>query len=217
MEKRNLIGTAQTRLDGYEKVTGSARFIADLNPGRVLHARVVRSPHGHARIRSIDISAARSAPGVKAVVTGQDVPRRIGAAIVDQWVLARDKVRYWGEPVAVVVANTLEAAVQAAALVQVEYEPLPVVLHPYEAAQPGAPLIHEGLEEYEHDAVVHPVPGTNLLHQYRLGRGEVDEAFAQAHLVVENEYWVPWIAHVQLEPHGVLAQWDGESFQTWSS
>jgi carbon-monoxide dehydrogenase large subunit len=221
-EKHEVIGTPQTRLDAYEKVTGSARFIADLGAGdagtgRVLQARVVRSPHGHARLLGIDTSAARAVPGVKAVVTGQDVPRRIGAGITDQWVIARDKVRYWGEPVAVVVANTLEAADQAAGLVQVEYEPLPVVLHPYEAAQPGAPLLHEDLEEYAHDPVVHPVPGTNLCHHYRLNRGEVEAAFANAHLVVENEYWMPWIAHVQMEPHGALAQWDGENFQIWSS
>lgn len=216
-EKNFSVGTSQPRVDGYEKVTGQARFVADLNPGRVLKARVARSTHAHARILGIDSSKALAQPGVKAVITGQDVPRRIGHAIADQWVIARDKVRFWGEPVAVVVANDLETAHRAAGLIHVDYEPLPFTLHPREAAQPGAPLLHEELGSYEHDALIHPSPGTNIVHRYQLVRGDVEQAFTHAHLIVEHEYWMPWIAHVQLEPHGALAHWDGESFSIWSS
>jgi len=211
------IGKPHTRVDGYEKVTGQARFIADLNQGRVLHARVVRSTQAHARIRRLDTRRALAVPGVKAVVTGESWPKRIGHAIADQYPIARDKVRYWGEPVAVVVANSLEIADQAASLVEVDYDPLPVVLHPQKSIEPGAPLIHEDLESYSHIPSVHPIPGTNIAHEYHLTRGDVDRAFAEAHLVVENEYWVPWIAHVQIEPHGAVAQWDGEFLSLWTS
>ena len=211
------VGQSQPRVDGFEKVIGQAQFVADLKLGRMLQARVVRSTYAHAKIRSLDTRRALALPGVKAVVVGEACPRRIGHAIADQYPIARDKVRYWGEPVAVVVASTQEAAEEAAQLVDVEYEPLPFSLHPRQAAQPEAPIIHEGLAGYVHDPLIHPVPGSNICHHYRLTRGDVEEAFARSDLIVENEYWVPWIAHVQLEPHGAFAQWDGETFSIWSS
>lgn len=211
------VGKPKTRVDGYEKVTGQAAFAGDIAPGRMLHARVVRSARAHARLLAVDTSEAMQVAGVRAVLTGQDVPRRIGDALEDHWVIARGKVRYWGEPVAVVIAATVEAAEQAAGLVRVEYEPLPVVVNPHDAVLPGAPLIHEELGDYTHVPGVHPLPGTNIAHAYRLRRGDVEQAFAQAHLVVEEEYWVPWIAHVQLEPHAAVCRWDGERFTLWCS
>jgi len=217
MTDYRIIGKSQPRVDSYEKVTGQARFVADLNPGGVLHARVVRSPHAHARILGLDASRALTVPGVRAVVTGRDCPRRIGHALADQYPIARDRVRYWGEPVAVVVASSLEAADVAAGLVAVEYQPLPHVLHPREAAQPGAPLLHEELGNYEHDGQIRPEPGSNVAHHYVLTRGDTSAAFAQSDLVFEQEYWVPWIAHVQIEPHGATALWDGETFTIHSS
>jgi len=117
----------------------------------------------------------------------------------------------------VVVAVSEATAEQAARLVEVEYEPLPTCLHPLQAAKPGAALIHEQLGEYEHDPLLHPLPDSNICHHYQLQRGDAAAAFTRAHLIVEEEYWVPWIAHVQLEPHGTVAQWDGESFSIWSS
>ena len=211
------VGKSQPRVDGYEKVIGQAKFIADLNLGRVLHARVVRSSQAHATIRSLDSRGALAVPGVKAVVTGEACRQRIGHAIADQFPIAKGKVRYWGEPVAVVVASTLQAAEKAAQLVEIDYEALPFTLHPRQAAQPDAPLIHEHLADYKVDSLIHPMAGTNICHHYRLSRGDVERAFIEADVVVENEYWVPWIAHVQLEPHGAIAQWDGESFNIWSS
>ncbi len=211
------VGDNYQRIDGLEKVNGLAKFAADLNPGRRVVARVLRSTQAHARLLSIEIEKASHAPGVRAVVTGADCPRRIGHAMRDQYSIARDKVRYVGEPVAVVVANSVEAAEAALALIEVVYEPLPPVLHPHQAAQPGAPIVHEGLADYQHDTLLHPKAGTNICHHYQVRRGNVEDAFASAHLVVENEYWVPWIAHVQLEPHGAIALWDGETFTIWSS
>jgi CO/xanthine dehydrogenase Mo-binding subunit len=214
---RGVVGRPKQRVDGLDKVTGQARFLADLSLGRTAHARVLRSTQAHAYIRRLDVSRARSSPGVKAVVTGDDCPDRIGHALKDQYPIARDKVRYWGEPVVVVVAATPEAAQAAIPLIDVNYEALPAVLHPRDAGQAHVPLIHEQLADYQRDSRIHVVPSTNICHHYQLRRGNVDAAFAEAHLVVEREYWVPWIAHVQLEPHGAAALWDGDSFTIWSS
>jgi carbon-monoxide dehydrogenase large subunit len=183
----------------------------------MLHARVVRSDHAHAYLLGVDSSAALALPGVKAVITGAACSRRMGSAITDQYPIARDKVRYWGEPVAVVVAISEDVAEKAAALVEVTYDPLPPVLHPRQSVEPGAPLLHPELESYPHDANLHPQPGSNVAHHYHLRRGNAVSAFAEAHLVLENEYWIPWIAHVQLEPHGAIARWDGETMSLWTS
>jgi len=212
-----VVGRTKLRVDGLDKVTGQAQFLADLSLGRTAHARVLRSPQAHARILRLETSRARTAPGVRAVVTGEDCPDRIGHAIRDQYPIARDKVRYWGEPVAVVIATTPEAAGAALPLIDAEYEVLPSVLHPRDAVREGAPLIHEHLADYPRDSGIHVVPASNICHHYQLRRGDVDSAFAGAFLIVEGEYWVPWIAHVQLEPHGAAALWDGESFTIWSS
>ncbi len=213
----DVVGRTKLRVDGLEKVTGQARFLADLSLGRTAHARILRSTYAHASIRQLDVSRARSAPGVRAVVTGSDCPGRIGHAIRDQYPIARDKVRYWGEPVAVVIATTPEVADAALPLIDVGYEPLPAVLHPRDAVREGAPAIHENLAEYHRDAGIHVIPDSNVCHHYQLRRGDVDTVFAGAYLVIENEYWVPWIAHVQLEPHGAAALWDGDTFTIWSS
>ncbi len=179
--------------------------------------RVVRATQPHAFIQGLKTNRALTVPGVKAVVTGDACPSRIGHAIQDQFPIAREKVRYWGEPIAVVIASTLEAAEKAAQLVDLEYEPLPSCLHPYQAAQPGAQLLHPDVANYVHDPLIHPVPNSNICHHYKLARGDIEAAFAQADLIVENDYWIPWIAHVQLEPHGAIALWDGETFTIWSS
>jgi len=212
-----VVGQSELRVDGWEKVSGRARFVDDLQQARTYHARVLRSSEAHAYIRRLDVRRARAAPGVKAVVTGDDYPQQIGHAIRDHHPLAYKKVRYWGEPVAVVIADTAEAAQAALPLIQVEYDPLPVVLHPRQTLQPEAPLIHENLGEYPHDHQIHPKAGTNIAHHYWLRRGETEAIFASAPLIVENEYWVPWIAHAQLEPHCAWALWEGNSLSVWTS
>ena len=121
------------------------------------------------------------------------------------------------DPVAVAIATTPEAALAALPLIDVEYEPLPAILHPRDAVQDGAPLIHKNLAEYHRDTAIHVASDSNICHHYQLRRGDVVSAFAEAYLIVENEYWVPWIAHVQLEPHGVAVLWDGNTFTIWSS
>ncbi|MDD5369568.1 MAG: xanthine dehydrogenase family protein [Anaerolineaceae bacterium] len=166
----NSVGASRNRVDEYEKVTGQARFVADLSLGRILHARVVRSDHAHARLLSVETSADRALPGVKAVVTGAACSRRMGSAIADQYPIARDKVRFWGEPVAVVVAASDDIAEKATALVQVTYELLPPLLHPRQSVETGAPRLHPELENNTHDANLHPQPGSNIAHHNHLRR-----------------------------------------------
>jgi carbon-monoxide dehydrogenase large subunit len=222
---KSVIGVPLPRLDGYEKVTGQARFTADLRPARVLHARVVRSTQAHARLLRLDCSAARACPGVRAVLCVENLPRdshtgeprRYGSALSDQTPLAWERVRYAGEPLAVIVAVDADTAERACELVTIEYEPLPILLHPRHSAQPGAALIHPALEGYQHVDMIRPRPASNIAHTYRLRYGDVERGRASAALVVENEYWLPWIAHAQLEPHAALAQYDGRRLTLWSS
>jgi carbon-monoxide dehydrogenase large subunit len=117
----------------------------------------------------------------------------------------------------VVIANSEIAAQDALELIEVDYEPLPSILHPRDSVRPGAVQIHEELGRYQHIPQVNPEADKNTAHHYWLRRGDVDEAFQRSELVVEDEYWVPWIAHVQLEPHGAIAQWSGDTFTIWSS
>lgn len=122
-----VVGHTQLRKDAVEKVTGAALYGADVNfPGQ-LYGALTRSPHPHARIKAVRVEKAKAVPGVRAVVTGADYPEPYGQFIADQPIIALDKVRYQGEPVAAVAAETEEAAREAAALVEVDYEPLPVV------------------------------------------------------------------------------------------
>ena len=140
------VGKSVPRIDIFEKVTGSATFADDMQFGPGLYyGRLVRSPYAHALIRHVDIRKALSVPGVKAVVTGDDVPSNIGLYLIDRPIFARDRVRYVGEPVAGVVAASEEIAHEASLLVDIEYEELPAVFDPEVGARPDSPLLHPGL------------------------------------------------------------------------
>ena len=157
------VGKSVPRVDAYEKVTGSAIYADDMQFGPGLYyGRLVRSPHAHALIRSIDASKALALPGVKAVVTGQDFPKNIGLYLIDRPIFARDRVRYVGEPVAGVVASSEEMAEEAAQLVEVEYEVLTAVFDPVQGAQPDAPLLHPDLGDYQVANFIFPQPGSNI-------------------------------------------------------
>ena len=203
------VGKSVPRIDAYEKVTGAATYADDIQFGPGLYyARLVRSPLAHATIKSIDASAALALPGVKAVVTGADTPRRIGLYLKDRTIFALDRVRMVGEPVAGVVAVSEEVAEQAARLVQVEYQELPPVFDPLEAIIPGAPLIHPDLGEYDVVNFIFPQPGTNISEHFKLRRGDVDAAWPHCAAVVEGTFRLPAIQHVPIEPHVAVAQWD---------
>ncbi len=187
-----------TRPDASDKVTGRAAYAADVRIEGTLHARAVRSPHPHAAIERIDTARARQMPGVVAVLTAADVPgeNSYGRRLKDQQVLADGRVRQVGDPVALVVADTPEAAAAASDAVEVEYRELPIVLSAAEALEPTAPAIHSG---------------GNLLAENWLRSGEIDAGFESADVVVETVYTTPWNEHAYLEPEAAIAYRDGET------
>lgn len=201
------VGKSCTRNDGVEKTTGRAMFVADMKFSGMLHAKVLRSPYAHANIKRIDTSEALKQPGVFAVLTGEDVPGPFGVAIADQYPIARKKVRYAGEPVAAVVAANERVAHEVLKLVKVEYEPLPFVISPKDAIEEEAPIIHENLMNYHLAPYVHPV-GKNIYQHFKVRKGDIEEAFNRADVIVEADTWFPYIHHVQLEPHCAIAQYN---------
>ncbi|MDW8060350.1 MAG: xanthine dehydrogenase family protein molybdopterin-binding subunit [Thermomicrobium sp.] len=213
------LGRAVPMVDALERVTGRIRFAQDVAIPGMLHAAVVRSTVPHARIRRIETGAARAVPGVVAVVTAAELARIpgihpvYGPQIEDQPVLAIDRVRYVGDMVALVAAETPRAARQAAERVVVDYEPLPAVFDPVEAMQPGAPLVHELRPEEPHrgHAVyfgLRPLFGTNCCNHFHLYTGDIERGFAEAALVLEETFRVPAAQHVAMEPHAALAYWE---------
>ena len=204
-----VIGGSQPRADAWEKVRGRPIYAGDLAVAGMLHARIVRSPYASARIVRIDTSEARALPGVVAVLTHADVPQNAlrmelpgrmaeataGAVLATQPVLAEDRVRFQGEPVAAIAAETPEIAAEAAERVRVEYEPLPGVYDPAEALRPGAPHVHEG---------------GNLLRAWHIRKGDATEAFARADVVVEKTYRTPFVDHVYLETETGIGWIDAE-------
>lgn len=215
----NIIGKGINRLDAVEKVTGSAMYVHDLELQGMLYAKVLLSPYAHARIKKVDISRAKELPGVWAVLTGNDLPYKVGLYLVDKSILAVDKARYQGEPVAAVAAETEEIATRAIELIEVEYEELPAVLDVREAIKKDSPLVHENLGDYKYmKGVFFPEPGTNIANHFKLRKGDVERGFSQSDYIVENEFYLPQVNHVAMETHTSIAQWKpGGKIKIWSS
>ena len=212
------VGKSIIKFDAFEKVTGEAVYIADLSFPNVLHLKVVRSTIPHGLIKTIFIDEAKKVQGVKGVITGEKTDILAGICIYDQPPIARGKVRYVGEPVAVVAAETETVAAEAASLVRVEYEELPHVEDPVKAADKHAPLLHENLKDYFHLKGFNPIPGTNIFHHYHLEKGNTDTGFKKADTIIERSYSFPHIAHAQIEPHGAAARWSkGGELHVYSS
>jgi CO/xanthine dehydrogenase Mo-binding subunit len=211
------IGESIPRLEIREKVTGRAAYIADLYRPNMLHAAVLGSPYPHARIKSYDISAALQAPGVQGIITGDDLgDGRMGAFIKDEHALAKGKVRYVGEPVAAVAAETEAEARLAARLITVEYEELPAILSPEQAIAPDAAIIHEELESYF--KVFPAIFGGNVCSKTELAEGDIARGFAECDLVVAGKFETSPQAHVAIEPCGALAEMDSAGRVTlWSA
>ena len=203
---RAVVGRSVTRVDGVEKATGAGVFAGDIKMAGMLHGKVLRSPHAHARIRSIDTSAAERLPGVRAVVTGKDVPALFGPAIEDQPVFALEKVRHHGEAVAAVAAVSEQVAEEALELIRVEYEPLPAVLTVDDAIKEGAPLVHEDHSHYVREAAAQQsMPGTNIGYHFHLRSGNVERGLAEADHVFEATYESQLVAHAAIETHAAVA------------
>ena len=204
--------------DTVRKVTGTALYTYDWELPGTLYAKLATSTVPHAKIVGVNLGRAKEVPGVVAILTGKDMPFRVGMYAGDRDLLAVEKVRWAGHPVALVVAETLEAAERASELVDVEYEPLPVVLDPLKSMEPDAPIIHERMEEYKHAPVFYPVPGTNIANRFRLIHGDVEKGFEQADELIEDEFRVSHVSHAYLETQNVVAQAfrDG-SYEIWTS
>lgn len=192
-----VVGQSVLRNDAWAKATGKCQYADDLYVPNMLHARALRSAYPHAEILSVDVSAAKQVPGVVAVLTAKDVPgrNRFGLIQVDQPVLADDRVRYVGDAIACVYAETLAVAEEALTKIQVEYKPLEVISTPQRALEPDAPLLH---------------PDGNVMVHYRVRKGDVEAAFKNADVIIENTYYTPFVEHAYLEPEACLAQPEGD-------
>ena len=213
------VGVDAVRVDAVEKASGAAVYTEDFEfgPG-TLYAAVVESPHAHAKILSIDTSAAEKAPGVARVVTGKDFPYKFGLYMQDRYIFALDRVRFVGEQVAAVVAETPEEALRAAKLVKVEYEPLPAVLSLEDALKKDAVLLHPDLGSYGRVPWFFPKPGTNIAHWRKTRKGDVEKGFKEADFILEDTYAVPRYAHCPIEPHAAAALYDaGGRLTIWAS
>jgi CO/xanthine dehydrogenase Mo-binding subunit len=213
MTAYTVIGKSVTRADAWEKVRGRPIYAGDLAVAGMLHGLIVRSPYASARIAAIDARAARELPGVVAVLTHEDVPRNelrmelpgrmaeatAGAVLATQPVLAADRVRFQGEPVVAIAAETPEIAARAAELVAIDYEELPGVFDVLEALRPGAPAVH---------------PGGNVLRRWHIRKGDAAEGFRRADVVVEHTYRTPFIDHVYIETETGIGWIDAEGVLT---
>ena len=212
------IGKSPPRLEAAEKAAGQALFSGDMVMPGMLHGALLTSPHAHARILSYDATAALALPGVRAVVTAEDITGgAIGPLVRDEHALARGKVRYIGEPVAAVAAESEAVARLAARLVEVEYEELPAVATIAEAMAEGAPLLHEDFADY---FKIYPAPenGGNLMTRGEAVMGRGVEGFDEADIVVEGVYEVGAQYHAYMEPVSVLAAFAPDGRVTvWSS
>ena len=208
----DILETPEWRIEGRDKVTGSARYAADITRAGTLHAAFVASPYPHARVLSVDIASALAVDGVRAVLTGADVrPARFGRRLQDWPVLAWDRARFIGDRVAAVAADTLDAAEAAAAAVAVEYEELPVVLDPEAALLPDAPVIHPDAAEYTYfggtrPARPHPNAQGHVVHEH----GDVAAGFENAAAVFEHEFALPRVHPAFIEPHASLVWLEGD-------
>ena len=201
------------------RVTGDVRFAQDVELPGMLHGRILRSPHPHARIARVDASAV---PDGVVVLTPRDVRGLglYGCQIKDQTVLAVERARYAGDPVAAVAAATERDAEEALGLVEVEYQELPAVLDPLEAVAPGAPLVHESVAASDNDAAyfgLRPQAGTNVCHRFQLVSGDLEAGLADADVVVEAEFQTAGAQQAAMEPHASLARWEGGRLEVWTA
>ena len=218
------IGVSVPRVDGVKKVTGAAKYVGDMKWPRMLYAKCVKSPYAHAKIVSIDISAAKALKGVHDVITGDYYTKRGGLYLEDKNFLAVNTVKFCGEPVVAVAAETPEIAEAACELVKVEYEPLPVINNPMEGMAKDAVLIHPELHTYKVVPIFHPQAHTNISHHHIIRKGDADAAFKYAeehpdeYYITEHEYHVPHVQHTPIENHIAVAQYEPDGKCTvWAS
>jgi CO/xanthine dehydrogenase Mo-binding subunit len=200
------IGASIPKKESFDKVTGAARYTGDRTDVRMLHARMAVSPYAHARILAVDTSEAERVQGVRAILTGASSDVLTGEEIRDRPVIAKDRVRFFGETVAVVVADTEVQAQRAADFIRVRYEPLPVINSPLEALRKDAPLIHEKLGEYEKAEGVAAIPGTNIASLIKIRKGDMNKGWRESEVVVRNTVSFPPSDHAAMETRSAIAE-----------
>lgn len=215
-----VVGTRPIRHDGYDKVTGRAQYGADVKLQGLLQSAVLRSPHAHARIKSIDTSKAAALPGVKAIITGHDFPEvdptqagYVHPTLLSGAIMARDKALYKGHAIVAIAASSLHIAQEAADLVKIEYEVLPPVTDVREAMKPGAPILHDKMPLGEPSA-----PPSNVAKHFQIKCGDIEKGFKEADLVVEREFTTASVHMGYIEPHSATAFWGPDGKLTvWNS
>ena len=217
-----VVGTRPIRHDGTDKVTGRAKYGADFSASDLLHGKVLRSPHAHAKIKSIDVSKALAYPGVKAVITGQDMPiskmESPGrtAKFASDNVMAREKTLYKGHPVAAVAAVNAHVADSAALLINVEYEVLPPLMTVQQAMKDGAKPVHDDVTTTELGERTDKV--SNVATHLRFEQGDTDKGFAEADIIVEREFTTATVHQGYIEPQNAAALWNADGNVTiWTS
>ncbi|MDR7000655.1 CO/xanthine dehydrogenase Mo-binding subunit [Neobacillus niacini] len=201
-----VIGKSVIRKEAQDKVTGRARYTHDHQSVKMLSCKMVISPYGHARIVNIDTTEAEKMPGVRSIVKGEEHLPLIGESLRDRPPIAFERVRYHGEPVVLVVADTAPQAKKAAARVKVQYELLPVVNSPTQAFQKNAPLLHPQLGSYKKDEVSFPVPGTNIATHYKIRKGSMDKGWAESETTVEASFSFSPSDHVAIETRCAICE-----------
>ncbi|MCD6426479.1 MAG: xanthine dehydrogenase family protein molybdopterin-binding subunit [Caldisericaceae bacterium] len=200
------IGKDAKRPSAVERITGKAIFVDDIRLPGMLYAKILYPKYAHAKILSIDTSEAEKMPGVVKVVTGKNIKHPFGDCLHDRLPMAVDKVRYIGEPVAAVIADTERHARAALSKIKVEYEPLPVYTDALDAMKKDAVLIHEHSEKYFYVTPLYkPTPGTNIAITYEIKKGDVKKGFKEADVVVEDEFNFHHMSSVAIEPHATIA------------
>jgi CO/xanthine dehydrogenase Mo-binding subunit len=218
-----VVGRPAPRVDAVDKVTGRTVYASEFAVPGMLEARILRSPVPHARIVRIDSSRAEALPGVVTVLTAadvKDIDPYYGMAFKDQPLVAIERVRYQGEPLAAVAAVDARTAEGALELITVEYDELPVVATIDDALTADSPRLHAELRPsgaFRDLRSLQPVPGTNICHTYRLRRGDVAAAFASADVVMEDVYTLPPVQHYSLESFVAIASWTRDGLEVWSS
>ena len=207
-KKQSVIGSSPVRYDALEKVTGAAMYAGDYKPDRMQWGKLVTSPYAHAKILSIDVSEALKVPGVTGVITGADVPNtRTGGYIRDRHILCKEVVRYVGDYVALVVAKDEVTAANAAALVKVEYEELPAVYTVEDAMLPDPIVVHPNLVDYlptgfqDIGEFGQDPAYPNMFTSFVQAKGDLEQGFAEAEVIVENDYSIPIVSHCTMETH----------------
>ena len=210
------IGTSPNRVGGIDRVTGAQRYLADMSVTDALHAKLVTVPVARARVARIDGSAALALPGVRLVLTADDLPQpvpRFGPQNLDRPVLATGETKYHGDPVALVVADTREQAEAGVAAVHVDYKALPAVCTVAAALATGAPLVQDRSLRAKD-----PRRNTNVLNEHVVAWGDVEAAAAEPGLtIVERRYTFPMVTHFAIEPHAYVAAPDGDGVAVWST